>query len=118
MQSINRRVYGSVFMVLFIGLAAVSVALGVGAAIFAGGPAATWIGAGGATYVVGVFFVTVMFNVPMNKRLDAMDPASAPAAAYWTTYLTTWTRWNHVRTIASAGATGLLLIGAVVLAAG
>lgn len=106
------------FLVLFIGLAVVSAALAAGAALFATGPAVGWIGAGGAMYLVGVFMVTVIFNVPMNKRLDAMDPLSATAAACWTAYLSTWTRWNHVRTVASAGATVLLLVGAMVLAAG
>jgi len=118
MQSINRRVYRSVFLALFIGLAAVSVALAVGAALLAKGPAVGWIAAGGAVYLVGVFLVTVIFNVPMNKRLDAMDPASETAAVYWAHYTTRWTRWNHVRTLSSAGATVLLLIGAVGLAAG
>jgi len=118
MQSINRRVYGSVFLTLFIGLAAVSVDLIVGVVLFATGPAVGWIAGAGALYLVGVFLVTVIFNVPMNKRLDALDPLSATAAAYWTAYVSTWTRWNHVRTVASASATVLLLVGAVVLAAG
>lgn len=118
MQAINRKVYGSVFLALFIGLAAVSIALAVGAVVLAIGPARPWIAAGGATYLVGVFLVTVVFNVPMNKRLDAMDPASESAVTYWTEYLTTWTRWNHVRTAASTGATLLLIVGVLLLAKG
>jgi len=32
--------------------------------------------AGGAVYVIGMFGVTVVGNVPMNDRLDAADAAS------------------------------------------
>src|SRR5262245_3141986 len=34
---------------------------------------------GAALYVVGMFAVTVVFNVPLNHRLTAVDPSS-PAA--------------------------------------
>jgi uncharacterized membrane protein len=118
MQSINRRVYGSVFLALFLGLAAVSVGLAVGAIVFGAGAATAWIVAGGATYLGGVFLVTVVFNVPMNKRLDSMNPVADGTAHYWSHYVTVWTRWNHVRTAASAAATLLLLVGVVELAAG
>ena len=106
MQAINRKVYGSLFLVMFMALAVVSIGLAVIAAIFATGPAVAWIVAGGAVYLIGVFLVTVLFNVPMNKRLDAMTPATDEAADYWSHYGTAWTRWNHVRSLAAAAATG------------
>nr|WP_264299110.1 anthrone oxygenase family protein [Pseudomonas sp. FME51] len=55
-----------------------------------------------ALYVLGSFFVTVGFNVPMNNRLGRLDAESAEAAAYWPQYVRQWVRWNHVRTLASA----------------
>ena len=36
---------------------------------------ATLRGVGSALYVVGVFFETMVVNVPMNNALDAVDPA-------------------------------------------
>jgi len=116
MQAINRTVYGSFFLAMFMGLAAVSLVLVIGAVFFAGGVAATWIGAGGALYIVGVFLVTVIVNVPMNKRLDAMDHVAAETAAYWTEYAVTWTRWNHVRSFASAGSAICILVGTLAIA--
>ncbi|MDA0369781.1 MAG: DUF1772 domain-containing protein [Proteobacteria bacterium] len=116
MQAINRTVYGSVFLAMFISLAAVSLVLVVGAVAFAEGAAAAWIGAGSALYIGGVFLVTVVVNVPMNKRLDAMDHAAPETAAYWTEYAVTWTRWNHVRSFASAGSALCLLVGTLRLA--
>ncbi|MCM3038038.1 DUF1772 domain-containing protein [Bacillus pumilus] len=40
--------------------------------------------------------------MPLNDALAAADPATAQGAALWTRYLHDWTRWNHVRTVASA----------------
>ena len=38
---------------------------------------------GGALYIAGVFVVSLIFNVPMNSRLDAKDYSGSDAAAYW-----------------------------------
>ncbi len=104
MQVINREVFRSVFMVLFLGMSALSPFL-IGYAYFrVAGFASAWIIAGGAIYLVGVFAVTLVFNVPMNKRLDAKKYSGAEAATYWTnTYMPHWTFWNYVRALASAG---------------
>ncbi|HSX59109.1 MAG TPA: anthrone oxygenase family protein [Tahibacter sp.] len=53
--------------------------------------------AGGLVYLLGMFGCTVAFNVPLNDQLAA---ASGDAAA-WQRYLAEWTRWNHLRTLAS-----------------
>ncbi len=111
MQLINRKVYGSLFMVLLIGMLVISVVVSTYAALYMAGSSAVWILAGCALYVIGVFIVTVAFNVPMNQRLDAMNSESAEAVSYWSVYASSWTLWNHVRTIASAGAAACFLIG-------
>lgn len=118
MQLINRKVYGSVFMALLIAMAAVSAGLALYAFLQMTDPASGWIVAGCVVYLVGVFIVTVVFNVPMNQRLDALDHASAETASYWTVYASSWTSWNHVRTISSAGSAVCFLIGCLALSAG
>ena len=60
-----------------------------------------YILAGATLYVIGSFMVTVVFNVPLNNALDAADSTTASGRAIWANYLTTWTFWNHVRTVAS-----------------
>jgi uncharacterized membrane protein len=50
--------------------------------------------------------------VPRNNRLGEMEPGGPEAFGYWPTYLTEWTRWNHVRTAASLAGSALL-IGAI-----
>ncbi|WP_338548996.1 DUF1772 domain-containing protein [Roseovarius phycicola] len=74
MQQINRKVYSSVFLVWLLGMAPVATLLSLYAFVFVEGPAKAWWIAGGALYVIGTFLVTVLGNVPMNKRLDPITP--------------------------------------------
>lgn len=111
MQAINREVFRSVFIVLLLGMSALSPVLIGYAYLHTAGPVATWVIAGGTVYLIGVFGVTLVFNVPMNNRLEAQEHAGAEAAAYWTdTYVPRWTFWNAVRAVASAGAAICFLV--------
>ncbi|SLN40165.1 hypothetical protein PEL8287_01982 [Roseovarius litorisediminis] len=116
MQLINRKVYASVFLVWLLGMAPVSAALAAYAWFAIDGPAADWFIAGGTIYVIGTFLVTMLGNVPMNRRLDGMTTAGAETQIYWQTYATYWTMWNHVRTVSSALASGCFLVGCVLYA--
>lgn len=109
MQWINRKVYGSSFLALLLGMAVVSAIL-LAAGLIKGGASAPWLVVGGAIYLTGVFGVTAIGNVPMNKRLDAMAPGDVETDAYWAVYLRRWTRLNHVRTICSIVAAGAFLV--------
>lgn len=71
------------------------------------------VAAGGVLYVLGMFVVTVIFNVPLNNALAATDPANHEAASLWARYLTDWTLWNHVRTAASTAACALFIAALV-----
>ena len=77
-------------------------------------PGAALLLAGGVLYVVGMFVVTAVFNVPLNNALMAVEPASAEAASLWARYLMDWTWWNHVRTVASTAAFALFVAALVV----
>lgn len=68
----------------------------------------------GAALAVVAFVVTIAFNVPLNNRLAALDPAglsAAEAAREWMAYYTPWTTWNHVRTVAPLVGATLLVTG-------
>jgi uncharacterized membrane protein len=112
MQVINREVFHWVFMVLFLGMAAVSlVIVGYGATHLAH-PSGGVILLAGLVYLIGCFGVTVVFNVPMNEALAGMDLTQDATRAYWTgTYLPRWTFWNTVRTLACGVSAALLLFG-------
>jgi len=81
-----------------------------GGALFRWGePGAMAMLAAGSIYFVGMFLCTILFNVPLNNVLAAVDPASAEAAPDWSRYLKVCTAWNHVRTVASTAACALFI---------
>ena len=102
MVGLNRTVYRSVFMVLFLGLVPVSGTLGLMAFWKFEGAAQALTLVGVVAYPIGVFAVTGMGNVPMNTRLDAMDGQPRETADYWPLYARRWTQLNHARTAGSA----------------
>jgi uncharacterized membrane protein len=111
MQIVNREVFNGLFMVLLIGTSVAAPVLAVAAHAYVPGPAAAAMTFAAASYVAGVFAVTLFFNVPRNVRLDRLDPTVPAAAQYWTEdYYPRWTWWNHVRTASAAlAALGFLL---------
>jgi len=116
MQAINREVYRWIFMVLFMGMVPVSLALGAGAVLQSTDPAPFIVAA--LIYLVGVFGITAAFNVPMNNALAAVDASSAEALAYWSsTYVPDWTFWNSVRAVACLLAASAVLYGVIRAAA-
>ena len=101
MNAINRVILRSLFMPLFFGSTLVSALMMVAVLIYPGEPGAVWASLAGAAYFFGMFVCTAVFNVPLNNGLSQVEPASDNAAAAWSHYFNTWTRWNHVRTISS-----------------
>ncbi|MBN3786689.1 anthrone oxygenase family protein [Burkholderia sp. Ac-20353] len=102
MNAINVDIVRSLFMPAFLGTTLTSLALAIVALFHRDEPGVIWIVAAGAIYVLGMFAVTMIFNVPLNDALATIDPATADGTAFWTRYLRDWTVWNHVRTVASA----------------
>ena len=99
MNAINVVIVNPVFLTVFMGTAALALLLGVRAALGWSQPGSGWLLSGGLLYLVGVFGVTVVFNVPLNDTLAASGDAGT-----WSRFLADWVPWNHVRTLASAGA--------------
>lgn len=87
MKAINGVILRSLFMPLFFATTLTAAALAVLALFLWGEPGATAMLAGGLIYVLGMFVVTVVINVPLNNELLAVDPDSAAGAAIWTRYL-------------------------------
>jgi uncharacterized membrane protein len=101
------------FLALFVGSALLALGAGVAAAVRLTQPGSGCVLAGAALGLVA-FVVTMAFNVPLNNRLDALDPnglSGADALRDWQAYLGPWTTWNHVRTVAPLAGSVLMLIG-------
>jgi uncharacterized membrane protein len=109
MQAINRAAPSPLFMSVLFGTAASAVGLGVVAIQRRDDPYSTYLLIGAGLYLAGII-LTIAYHVPHNDALALVDPTSSGAAATWHHYVTNWTFWNHVRTLASiAGSTMLVL---------
>jgi uncharacterized membrane protein len=108
MQSINVEVINPWFLGAFLGTAGACAILAVVALVDWQQPGAALLLTGTLLYLVGTFLVTMLFNVPLNDALAAVAADSSEGASLWSRYLTDWTNWNHVRTIAALAAAALL----------
>lgn len=111
MQSINVVVINPWFMTAFFGTAVACILVMIWSLSRWHDPGSVYVLAGGLLYLVGTILVTMLFNVPLNNSLAAVAPVSAEGAKVWAGYLTAWTAWNHVRTIAALAAAASLTIG-------
>ena len=109
MSAINSTILRSLFMPFFFGTTLSSAVLAVVGAVRWGGPGSLAMFVAGVAYVLGMFGVTIAFNVPLNNVLDSADPASPADAPIWARYLRDWTFWNHVRTVACIAAAALFI---------
>jgi uncharacterized membrane protein len=110
MQSINITVINPWFMLVFLGTAAACIFLTISLLLKWHQPGVVYLLVGSLLYLVGTVGVTIAFNVPLNDALAIVKPDSPEGANLWAKYLTNWTIWNHVRTIAALAAAALLTI--------
>jgi uncharacterized membrane protein len=118
MQAFNVFAPTGLFLAALLGTALASAALTLQAVLGWSEPGASLRLAGSLAYLLGAFGVTLVANVPRNDALAALDPDSASTVAAWTGYLSGWTAWNHVRTVAALLATALLILSFLSTAAG
>jgi uncharacterized membrane protein len=104
MQSINVVVINRWFMSVFFGTAIICLVLAILSVFRWQTPGAGYRLIGSLLYLLGTILVTIVCNVPLNDSLAAVDPTRANAAQAWAHSVTTWTAWNHLRTIAALAA--------------
>lgn len=113
MQAINRVILNSLFFVVFLGTAVNCILITLSLLWRGQESNAIYLIAGSLFYLIGAMLVTILFNVPMNESLDNVNPQSREAADMWAKYLTNWTAWNHVRTIATLLATTAFILALI-----
>ena len=113
MQSINVAVITPSVMVALFGTGVACIVLAAASLLAPSRPGAWLVLGAGVAYVAGTVLVTIAGNVPLNDSLAAVDAASAESARLWASYLTRWTAWNHIRTIAALAASALLTLALV-----
>lgn len=110
MQSINITAINLSFMTVFLGTAAACIFLTISSLSKWHQPGAAYLLLGSLLYLVGTFLVTCLFNVPLNDALAAVKPDSTDGASLWSSYLTNWTFWNHIRAAAALAAAAAFTI--------
>ena len=110
MQAINITAINPLFMLVLFGTATLCLFLAVTSLLKWHQPSAIYLLAGSLLYLIGTVMVTIAVNVPLNDALAIVKPDSVDGASLWSSYLTNWTIWNHVRTATSLVAAALLAI--------
>jgi uncharacterized membrane protein len=111
MQAINVVVLNRSFLGVFFGTAALSLLLGVMAAIHWHSPSGPWLLAAGLSYLLGTVLATLVGNVPRNDALAKVEPTSVAGAELWSRFLVGWTAWNTLRTLAALVSCALFMVG-------
>lgn len=112
MQSINVVVINPWFFSAFFGTAITCLLAIIASLSRWHDPRALYCLVAGVLYIAGTIAVTMRFNVPQNNALAALAATSPEAAKLWSTYLSSWTAWNHVRMLAALIAAVLFTIAA------
>jgi uncharacterized membrane protein len=102
-----------VFLLGYFGATILALVVGVIAAIQLRQPG-SWVVLVGAVLAMLAAVITMTFSVPLNNHLDTVNPvglSAADAAREWQAYFSTWTAWNHVRTVTSFVGAVLMLVG-------
>ena len=113
MQAVNVEAVRPALMSVFFGTAVLVAPLYVLAILeFEGARSLLMIG-GGSLYLASIV-ITAVYNVPLNDRLEAADPASPHGQATWAEYQRRCTRGNHLRLGLSMASMTVLTISLVV----
>jgi uncharacterized membrane protein len=114
MRGINAEANSNpVFLLGYFSAPILAIAVGVIAMVQLKQPGSWWLLIGALFGILGAI-ITMIFNVPLNNHLDTVNPdglAVADAAREWQAYVSTWTAWNHARTVTSFVGAVLMLVG-------
>ena len=100
MQSINITVINPWFLAVFFSplilgiLVLLSLLVETDSSLLMYGGVATLV------YLIGTVGVAFGGNIPLNDALAIVSPSSNEGLVLWANYVTHWTDWTHVRTIA------------------
>ncbi|MCR9278032.1 MAG: DUF1772 domain-containing protein [Pseudomonadaceae bacterium] len=101
MNAINKLILKTLFMPLFYISTVIALVMTLTGLSSWGEPGAAAAFTAGLIYLVGMFALTVIGNVPLNNALAKVSGNGEEAVSTWNEYLVRWTRWNTVRAISS-----------------
>lgn len=110
MNRINAVIVRTLFMPLFFGSTVLMAGLGMWQVFNGQASESLMIMTAAVFYVVGMFGVTAVGNVPLNNRLQSSEISNEALAHCWALYLGEWTRLNHIRTISCLASFAMLSV--------
>lgn len=110
MNQINVVILKTIFLPIFFGTSLWYVGLIAWHTLHWQGMRSMLIIVAACCYIIGMFFVTALGNVPMNNQLQANANNPAALMQYWQTYRRQWTALNHVRMMTCVVSCALLTI--------
>lgn len=112
MNHINVVIVNPLFVTFFLGTGVLSLAVGVPALLHLAEPGALCALLAAAIYIAGCLGVTRLLNIPLNDALVAAGASGGDASALWADYLSRWTLYNHIRSVATLVSTVLFVLAA------
>ncbi len=113
MQAITLALRAPVFLVVFFGTAVLAAVLAGVAVLKHGAPGSCYLLTGSLVFLIGTFCVTMGRNVPLNRALIRTTPGTKEGREMWKRFQSSWSRWNHVRTLTSLMACAFLIMALV-----
>jgi uncharacterized membrane protein len=110
MIAINEIIVKTLFLPIFFGSTVLSVVLMTQVFLSENSNDAGLIYLASCIYIVGMFLVTILGNIPMNNQLRDSAANNQQLSAYWQYYLIAWTRLNHIRFLSCTIAMMLLCL--------
>jgi uncharacterized membrane protein len=110
MQSINITAINPLFMLALLGTAVACLFIVISTLLHWHRSGTIYLSIGSPLYLVGTILVTMLGNVPLNNALAIAKPDSIEGATLWAKYLTDWTFWNHIRTLAALAASAMFMV--------
>lgn len=110
MQAITAAIRRPLFVTVFFGTAALCAVLSGWAILEWPRPGACYLLAGSLLFLMGAFPVTLMRNLPLNAQLARMAPDTKEGRDLWQQFQSSWSLWNHVRTITALAACAALMM--------
>lgn len=101
MQNINKEVQNPIFFICFFGALSM---LFITCFLHSYQNSFTFLIVATLVYLLGVFFVTVLVNVPLNNKLDLFDISNSTeitAKQMRSAFEKRWNFYNNIRTVAS-----------------
>lgn len=101
MNAINKLILKTLFMPLFYVSTMIALVMTLTGLSSWGETGAAAAFTAGLIYLLGMFAMTAVGNVPLNNELAKVSGNGEEAVSTWNKYLIRWTRWNTVRAVSS-----------------